>query len=220
VSDSHSDGAEVFLFGAGGHAKVVIDVLRRQGAHVVACLEREPHTDAVDGVPVLIESTGLPQLRADGHRSAFVAIGDNQLRRRIATRARDDGLELINAISPLAIVAPDVTLGTGILIVHGAIVNAGSSIGDDTIINTGATIDHDARIGVGVHVAPGSHLAGNVTVGSMVMLGIGTAVIPGITIGDEAVIGAGSVVIRDITTAARAWGNPAREQASEGDRNQ
>ncbi|MCU1527035.1 MAG: perB [Frondihabitans sp.] len=208
---------EVFLFGAGGHAKVVIDVLRRQGVHVVACLEPEPRVDSVGGIPVLIESTGLPQLRADGHDRAFVAIGDNHLRRRIATRARAEGLELINAISPLAIVAPDVELGTGILIVHGAIVNAASRIGDDTIVNTGATVDHDARIGAGVHIAPGSHLAGNVTVGSMAMLGIGTAVIPGITIGDEAVVGAGSVVIRDITTATRVWGNPAREQAPERD---
>jgi UDP-perosamine 4-acetyltransferase len=201
---------DVFLFGAGGHAKVVVDVLRRQGIGVVACLEPHPGIDALDGIPVLPEEEGLARLRAQGHERAFVAIGDNALRRRIAARARENGLTLINAISPTAIVAPDVHLGSGILLVHGAIVNAASRLGDDVIVNTGATVDHDNVLGDGAHVAPGCHLAGTVTVGSRTMIGVGTIVIPGMTIGDDVVVGAGSVVVRDLPTGVRAWGNPAR----------
>jgi UDP-perosamine 4-acetyltransferase len=209
--------SRVFLFGAGGHAKVVIDVLRAQGVEVEACLSPgAPAGEMLAGIPVLDETTGLERLLAAGHRTAFVAIGDNSVRMRVATRARARGVTLINAVSPSAIVAPDVTFGSGILIVHGAVINAATVIGDDAIVNTAASIDHDGSLGRGVHVAPGSHLAGNVTVGDGAFLGIGTIVIPGRFIGENAVVGAGSVVIRDIAAGKRAWGNPAREQNTGG----
>jgi len=209
--------SRVFLFGAGGHAKVVIDVLRAQGVEVEACLSPDaPAGELLDGVPVLDEISGLEALLAAGRRVAFVAIGDNSVRMRVATRARARGLTLINAVSPSAIVAPDVKFGSGILVVHGAVINAATVIGDDAIVNTAASIDHDGLIGRGAHIAPGSHLAGNVTVGDGAFLGIGTVVIPGRLIGDRAVLGAGSVVIRDIAAGRRAWGNPAREQIFEG----
>lgn len=207
--------SEVVVFGAGGHAKVVADVLRSAGVVVRAFLAASAN-ESIGGVPVLDESTAVEEMAVVGELpGAFVAIGDNSVRTRVAARVRERGFSLVNAISPTAYLAHDVVLGTGILIAPQAAINAASVIGDDVIINTGATVDHDNTISTGAHIAPGSHLAGNVSVGERSFLGVGTAVIPGITIGADAVVGAGSVVIRDIPSHARAWGNPAREKGSQ-----
>ncbi len=201
--------ARVGVFGAGGHAKVVIDVLRSAGAEVVACLVPGGSGEFC-GVPVIDEADGVATVFADGSVLAFVAIGDNAARRGLAGRLRRRGLAFANAVSPSAYLAADVALGTGILIGPNAAINTATVLGDDVIVNTGATVDHDNVIGDGVHIAPGSHLAGTVTVGDGAFLGIGTSVIPGIRIGAGAILGAGSVVIRDVPAGARAWGNPAR----------
>lgn len=203
----------VLVFGAGGHAKVAVDVLLSAGHHVVACLDLLPG-EPVLGVPVLDEAIELDRLIDSGHSHAFVAIGDNAVRQRQSARARKLGLTLVNAVSPRAYVAPSVTLGSGILIVHGAVVNACSELGDDVIINTAASVDHDNIIGAGVHIGPGSHLAGSVTVGNGAFVGAGSVVIPGIIIGPGAAIGAGSVVVRDVVPHHRSWGSPARDMGS------
>lgn len=207
--------SEVVVFGAGGHAKVVADVLRSAGVVVRAFLASESG-GSIDGIPVLEEGAAVDELVASAQLpGAIVAIGDNGVRARVAARVRERGFALVNAISPTAYLAHDVVLGSGILIAPQAAINAASVIGDDVIINTGATVDHDNRIAAGAHIAPGSHLAGNVSVGERTFLGVGTAVIPEITIGADSVIGAGSVVIRDIPPRTRAWGNPAREKGSQ-----
>jgi UDP-perosamine 4-acetyltransferase len=198
----------VVILGAGGHAKVVIDVFRSAGIRVEKCLV-PGGSGQISGVPISDEAEGIEALSAARSR-AFIAIGDNSVRLRLGRSLRERGIRFANAISPSAYLASDVRLGTGILIAPQVVVNAASDIGDDVILNTSCSIDHDSVIASGAHVAPGSHLAGNVHLGERSFLGVGTSVIPGISIGAGATVGAGSVVIRDIPADARAWGNPAR----------
>lgn len=217
-----TSSSPVFLFGASGHARVAIDVFRSRGVVVLACLvsgplgpDGESVEASLAGVPVRSEADALDDLASIPGVRAFVAIGDNGVRARVAASARVRGLTLANAVSAHAYVAPDVRLGSGILVVHNAVINAGSVLGDDVIVNTGATVDHDGRLADAVHVAPGCHLAGNVSVGRESFLGVGTSVIPGIAIGARSVVGAGSVVIRDLGDDRVAWGNPAHHHETE-----
>lgn len=199
----------VALFGAGGHARVAIDVFRSAGWSIEACIAPGGGAD-VAGVVVMDEAEAIPFLKDRSVRFAHVAIGDNTTREVIAARAVGAGFELATGVSRHAYVAADVILGPGCLVVHGAVVNVGSRIGAGVIVNTGATVDHDSALGDFVHIAPGSHLAGGVRVGDRGFVGIGTSVIPGMTIGHDAVIGAGSVVVRPVDNSARVWGNRAR----------
>jgi UDP-perosamine 4-acetyltransferase len=204
-----ADGPVVIL-GAGGHAKVVVELLRACGQTIVGLLDADPTPRQVLGVDVIGDDLRLAGLRRDGVAHAFVALGDNRLRAEVGRRLGELGFELVNAVSPQAIVSPSVRLGAGVAIMAGAVINAEGRIDDLAIINTGAAIDHDAWIGEAAHVAPGSALAGNVTVGRRAFLGIGCSVVPGVNIGDDAIVGAGACVLRDVEAATTAVGVPAQ----------
>jgi len=200
----------VIVLGAGGHAKVVIEILQANGEKVDYCVGKMHGPDTCLGVPVLEGDEHIPLLRQRGYCRAFVAIGSNSIRERVAEVVRGDGYQLINAISPHAVTSPSAHLGDGIAVMAGAVINTAAVIDDLVIINTGATIDHDCRIGRSVHICPQCGLAGNVHVGAGAFLGTGATVIPGIQIGRRAVVGAGGVVIHDIPDGAVAVGVPAR----------
>lgn len=200
----------IIIVGAGGHAKVCIELLRAAGEPVAFCIGDAGGAPDCVGVPVLDGDHHLPRLYAKGYRRAFVAIGANRLRARLAKVVREQGYELVNAISPRAQVSPSANVGAGVAIMAGAVINAEAVIGDLVIINTGATIDHDCVIGPAAHVAPQCALAGNVTLAACSFLGVGCKVIPGVTIGEHAIVGAGGVVICDIGAGVTAVGTPAR----------
>jgi len=201
----------LLLIGAGGHAKVVIELFRAAHAYEpVGLVVREPSTGSVLGVPIVGTDSDLSRLRKTGLSRAFVAIGDNE--RRLATGRGLErlGFEIVNAISPMAAVSPSACLGRGIAIMAGVSINADAQIDDFAVINTGASIDHDCHVGEGSHVAPGCAIAGNVMIGRLALIGIGSSAIPGISIGDGATIGAGACVVRNVPSGAIARGVPAR----------
>jgi UDP-perosamine 4-acetyltransferase len=200
----------VIVFGAGGHAKVVIDILQTTNVPVAFCVASSSDISSCMGVRVLHGDHRAAELWKEGFRRAFIAIGDNRIRERVGLQMLGMGYEMVNALSPSAHISSSVALGLGVAVMPGAVINAESRLDSFAIINTSATVDHDCRIGTAAHVGPNCSLAGNVTVGARAFLGIGSTVIPGITIGTDALIGAGSVVITNITDGAKALGVPAR----------
>jgi len=209
------NGSKCVIIGAGGHGRVVRDILNRaQTQAVVGFIDSNPELVGrrVDGRPVLGGMADLERLRDELQlTSAIVAIGDNGVRREFADRVAGAGLELINAIHPSANLAQNVTLGTNIVIAAGALICAHCHVGDSAILNTGCIVDHESMISTGAHICPGSRLAGRVTVDSGAFVGIGATVIQNIRIGYDAVVGAGSVVIQDVAPMTTVVGVPARE---------
>jgi len=197
----------IIVLGASGHAKVVIELLREMGERVDFCVADKSGTCL--GVPVLEGDVHLERLRREGYSRAFVAVGSNAVRARLSDTVRRLGFDLVNAISPHAVISSSARIGKGVAIMAGAVVNAESVIDDLAIVNTGATIDHDCHIGVAVHVAPQCGLAGNVIVGRGTFLGIGCNVIPGVRIGAGVTVGAGAVVVKPLADGTLAVGMPA-----------
>jgi UDP-perosamine 4-acetyltransferase len=200
----------VVVIGAGGHAKVCVEILHAMGRHVAFCVGQEKSPACCAGVPVVEGDKHLLRLYDEGYVEVFVAIGSNGLRQKLAAMALSFGYSLVSAVSPKACVSPSATLGRGIAIMAGACINAEAIIGDLAIINTGSTVDHDCVIGTAVHIAPQSGLAGNVKVGDRTFVGIGSCVIPEITIGSDVTLGAGSVVVRNLPAGVKALGVPVR----------
>ncbi len=200
----------IVILGAGGHAKVVIELIRAQGGVIAGLTDSNPTPRSVLGVPVVGDDRALPRLVADGVRYAFVAIGDNKARAAAAQAATGLGLILVNAISPNATVSDSARLGRGVAVMAGAVINAEASIDDLAIVNSGAIVDHDCRLERGCHEGPGAVLAGAVRIGAGALIGTGASVTPGRSIGAGAVVGAGACVVDDLEPDVVAVGVPAR----------
>jgi sugar O-acyltransferase (sialic acid O-acetyltransferase NeuD family) len=204
--------SRVVILGAGGHARVVLALLRATGATVAGCVapdrpdSRWPREIAWLGNDDSLRSLGTKDvLLANGIGS----IDDCGPRRKAFEVARSAGFHFLTVCHPRATVEADVSLGEGAQVMAGAILQTGVRIGANAIINTGAIVDHDSLIGDHAHVAPGSRLSGGVTIGSAAHIGTGTIVIQGITIGNGAVVGAGAVVLADVADDSRVAGVPA-----------
>jgi UDP-perosamine 4-acetyltransferase len=199
------------IVGAGGHAKVVIEVFRALGGfRLVGLVDPAPPGGTVLGLPVLGGDEMLPALRREGVEAAFVALGHNRVRQRIGAELAGLGYALPVAVHPSALVSPSARIGAGAVVMARAVVGTETEVGDLAIVNTGAVIDHDNVIGAAAHVAPGCALAGVVRVGERSLVGVGSAVRPGIRIGADVTVGAGSAVVADVPDGLRVGGAPAR----------
>jgi len=182
----------IFIYGAGGQGKVVIDGLEAgpqpYAVGFIADDNIKLQGETLRGHPI----TSPEVIREE---RGIVAIGDNQVRMAIA--ARYPG-KLVSFVHPRAWIAPGVELGEGTVVLAAAIVGSDAKIGQNVIVNTSATIDHDCVIGNGVHIAPGCHLCGNVHVGAGTLLGVGTLVRPGVRIGRNVFVHAGNRLSKDI----------------------
>ena len=205
---------DTLIIGAGGHGKVVLDILRSGDQYrPIGFVDADPKLAGtkVGSLPVFGAIHLLARLISQ-HRiaAAIIAIGDNRARFSYAKAVDDVRLPLINAVHRSAVVSPSAKLGRNVVIAANAVVCTESNIGDFAIINTAATVDHECEIGPAVHICPGAHLAGRVRVDGGAFVGLGANVIQCLRVGAGAIVGAGAVVLKDIPAYATAVGVPAR----------
>jgi sugar O-acyltransferase (sialic acid O-acetyltransferase NeuD family) len=204
---------EIIILGAGGHGRVVLDILRVAGEFKpVGFLDADTglHGQRVDGLEVLGNLSILEALKYQGITGVIVAIGDNHIRRNYAEDITSLGFNLINAIHPSANIAGTAHIGQNVVIAAGAVVCAHCQIGNSTILNTGSIVDHESIIANSAHICPGAKLAGRVIVDSGAFVGIGATIIQNVRIGTDAVVGAGAVVIKEVPPGVTVVGVPAR----------
>lgn len=202
----------IFVFGASGHAKVVIDIIERQGLYDIAFLiDDDPalKEKSVYGYDVLGGKAELFALR-NGVIGGIVAIGSNKARGKVAAWLVENGFSVVSAIHPSAQIARGGLLGAGTVVMAGAVINSDTRIGDNVIVNTRASIDHDCIIGNSVHLAPGATLCGTVTIGEGTFVCAGATIIPNLNIGRNVTVGAGSTVLRDVPDGVTVAGCPAK----------
>lgn len=201
---------KVIIVGAGGHCKVILDILLANQEYEIAGLIDQNQEKKQLGISVIGDDNALHDIFRRGISYAFVAIGNNPLRKKLCLYLREIGYELVNAISPDAVVSSHCKIGQGVAVMPGAVVNVETCLGDGCIINTNASVDHECTIGDFAHVAPGAALSGCVTVGELSFLGTGCRVIDRVSIGQGVMLGAGAVAISSIPDFCTAVGVPAR----------
>lgn len=207
---------KIVIWGAGGHALVVADILRTAGNfEIVGFLDdadSNRHGKPFCGATILGGRDQLDTLREQGVVQAILAFGNCAARLKFAEVLRSKGFGLATAVHPRATVASDVTIGPGSQIVAGAVINPAARIGENVIVNTCAGVDHECVLEDGAHVGPGARLGGKVSVGRAAWVGMGASILPGFKIGEGAIIGAGAVVLEDVPAGVVAFGVPAKVQ--------
>lgn len=199
---------DIYLYGCGGHAKVILDILHQQGQPVTAFIDDKPSTRSVHGVPTYAAADALAHILPD-RCQWIVAIGNNSTRQLIVEKLTLLGHSFTTAIHPSAQIAIGVAIAPGTVVMANAVINTDTQVGNHVIVNTGATIDHDCVIEDFCHVAPGCSVCGHVKLGTGTFLGSGTCVCPLVEVGPQTTCGAGSVVTRSLPGHCLAYGCPA-----------
>lgn len=204
----------VIVIGAGGHARVLLDVLQQQKARILGLVDADPalHDALLLGEKVL---GGDDVVRRYAPEEVFLvnAIGSVRqpvARQKVYENFKALGYKFATVVHPSAVVSPHATLADGVQVMAGVIVQAGATIGENTLVNTAASVDHDCSIGKHVHLSPRATLCGNVKVGDGAHIGAAATLIQGVAVGCAALVGAGAVVIRDVSDNQTVLGSPAR----------
>ncbi len=192
----------VYLYGAGGHGKVVLDILDTCGVAVGGFFD-EDATRLIDGYCT------TPFSRHDGLQNdlLIITIGNNSIRKSVADNIN---MGYTKAIHPSSVISKNAVIKQGSVVMPGTIINTCTQVGEHCIINSGAIIEHDCVIGSFVHIAPNATLCGGITIGEGSLIGAGSVILPGVQIGKWCVVGAGSVVLKNLPDNTRVAGNPAK----------
>ncbi len=199
---------KLVIIGASGHGKMIADIAALNGYDKIVFLDDNPVVKEVDKYEVM----GGRELSLDLSKQGYdfiVGIGNASIREKIQNELKSLGCNLATLVHPSAVIAYDVKMGSGSVVMAGAVLNAGTTIGNGCIINTSASVDHDNVIGDYSHISVGAHTAGTVEIGARCWLGIGAVVSNNIKICDDVIIGAGAAVIKSISEQGTFVGIPA-----------
>ncbi len=201
---------KLIIIGAGGHGKVVADIaLKNNQYDEIAFLDDTKATGKCMQFSILGKISDVYNYLNDS--DVFVAIGNSEVRESLINNLKQKGATIPTLIHPSAIIAQNVSIGLGTVVMAGAIINPEASIGEGCIINTASSIDHECIINDYAHISVGAHLAGNVTVGQHTWVGVGACVKNNISISSKIMIGAGAVVVNNLEESGTYVGVPAKK---------
>lgn len=206
---------KILIIGASGHGSVIADILKQSPDYeVIGFIDsfKSPGVRILDYEILGSEETLVSLFKESRVSKGIIGIGDNYTRKQMVDKIQGllPDFQFVNAIHPQAVISEYVSLGTGVTVMAGAVVNPGTTIGDHCIVNTKASIGHDCDIMDYSSVAPGVTIGGHVTLGALSSLSIGAVVRNNISIGENTLIGAGSLVLQNFDDDVTAYGHPAR----------
>lgn len=205
----------ILITGSSGHAKVIIDIVQQEDKYnIIGLLDRFRDVgEQTLGYPILGKEEDLPKLiKSHSLNGAIVAIGDNFVRSKVATRIKElcPDLPFVSAIHPKASIATEVSIGEGTVVMAGVSINPCSSIGRFCILNTNSSLDHDSMMEDFSSLAQGATTGGNCRIGQYSAVCIGAVLVNRIHVGEHTVVSAGSHVTEAIDSFVVAYGTPAK----------
>jgi sugar O-acyltransferase (sialic acid O-acetyltransferase NeuD family) len=201
---------DAVIIGYSGHAYVILDILLSDNYNIIGYCDNEYKAENPFHLQYLGTENDKSILSNIEKCNIFIGIGNNKIRSQIFEKLIKRKINCPIAIHNRSTISQYAQVGSGSVIMAGAIINAMAQIGNAVICNTSSVIEHECIIGSYSHIAPGAVLAGNVTVGKNSFIGANSVVKQGVTIGSNVIIGAGSVILRNIPDGSKVYGNPAR----------
>lgn len=200
---------KVILIGNGGHSRVIQEMIRKSNEYeLVGILDQSLEAYYEEDSIFHDHTDNLSYYKDQAY--FVIAVGDNKLRKKIVKEHDLTNDDFISIIDTSAIIASDVSIGVGTVVMPGVVINPGTIIGNHSIINTRAVVEHDNVIENFVHISPNATLAGTVRVRNLSHIGAGAVVIPNKTVQENVSVGAGAVVVEDAERNTVIVGVPAK----------
>ena len=195
----------VIIIGAGGHAKVIADIVIKSGDKLLGFLDDCKTGKVIGDYEVIGKTTDVLNFSDD--TEFIIGIGNNRVRKDISEKYN---LKWYTAVHPSSQIGLDSTVGEGSCVMANSVISPNCKIGCHCIINTAAVVEHDSVIGDYVHISPNATLCGTVSVGNLCHIGAATVVRNNISIADDVIIGAGGAVVKDINKSGVYAGVPVK----------
>ena len=195
---------KLIIIGAGGHGRVVADIASLNGYQDIGFLADDDNGSVIGKVSDFIKYIDTSDF--------FVAIGNSAVRQRIQKELENNNAKIVSLFHPSAIIANNVKIGKGTVIMAGAIINPNTVIGEGVIVNTNSSVDHDCIIDDFTHISVGAKICGTVNIGKSTWIGAGATVINNKNVCANCMVGAGATVVKDIAFSGTYIGTPARKK--------
>ncbi|WP_372756418.1 NeuD/PglB/VioB family sugar acetyltransferase [Mariniflexile sp.] len=206
---------KILIIGASGHAKVVIDIVEKQGEYQIFGLidSYKQKGGKIYDYTILGTEETIPEIsNTEDIYGCIIAIGDNFTRKKLYKKISElhANIHFVSAIHPNAVIGKNVTIGDGTVVMAGTIINSDTIIGKHCILNTKCSIDHDMYLGDFSSIAPGVTIGGNVEVNKCSAISLGAKIIENVKIGNNTVVGAGALVLKSFGDNEIVYGSPAK----------
>lgn len=200
--ENSSVSKPTLLIGGGGHAKVLLEILRKQNANILGVVAPEPigNSSIFSGLKQYLKDEDVFNFNSTEILlvNGIGSLPGCSLRRTIYDKFIHAGYTFSSVISSEALVSEYCHLSAGVQVMAGAIINVDAEIGENTIVNSGAVLEHDCKIGNHNHIAPGAVLSGAVRTGNNVHIGTGASVIQMVQISDFCLVAAGANLTKNL----------------------
>ena len=193
----------VLIYGGGGHAKAVMEMLNSIGKYEIVGIidDQIPSKTLILGIPVLGSRNALVELKRLGVQNSANGVGgilDIKIRKNIFEILIQTGYSLPKLIHPRAMVERSAVINNGVQVFANAYVGSDAILEPYCMVNTNAVVSHDCVVGDYSHISPGALLAGHVQVGKESLVGMGVTTSIGVKIGNNVRIGNGAIIYADI----------------------
>ncbi len=191
---------DVILIGAGGHAKVVLDLAQLNGRNVVGVVD--PLLGSTNNrywmdIPVI--ETEEVVIRDFSRCRLLNGIGfmpHSSARYRVYKKFHDLGFVFETLVHPRATVSGFAKLGEGVQVMAGTVIQAGAVVGNNSIVNTSAIIEHDVVIGESVNISPGAVICGASVLMDQVFVGANATIVQEVSLGNKSIVKAAELVTK------------------------
>ena len=186
------------IYGKGALAEYAAYVLDHDSEYTVEafCVEDKYMDDerTFYNQPVVSFET-VQDLFSPEEYEMFIAVGDNDNRRRLFFEAKAKGYKLLTYVSSKSITWPNVELGENVFVTEPSVIQPFCKLGDNNIL-FGAQVGHHSVVGCN-NLLSSCILSGNVTVGHNCFIGLNSSIKQNVSIADYNIIGMNCTIVKN-----------------------
>lgn len=205
------------VYGASGFGREIMPLMRAQVANdrkaLCVFVDDINNGDTINGHDCVTFDQFVSQPAK--RRAITLAIGDGNIRSKLAAKCELADLTFINVHAQNSVVLDHCTLDDGSILCSFSTITSNTKIGRHFHGNIYSYVAHDCVIGDFVTFAPNVMCNGNVHIEDFAYIGTGAVLRQGkpgkpLVIGAGAIVGMGAVVTRDVPPGVTVVGNPAK----------